>query len=327
VAAAGVGTHGIQRTPLDVVLGRGGFMLRTTRVFRANEFLVVLTLFAATLLTPSPAVAVLGDCSQPASNGAKPAATDCLYILNVAVGLLTCTPECICAPKGSLPTAATDALVCLQVAVNQPVPLDCPCDGTTTTTAPPGTTTTTAPGGSTTTTTATPTTSTTSTTLLQCPVQLEDPAAMSELETENPALLLACGCLDDADATCNGTCPEQAACIPSSGGTECICQPFGCGDYMGAPQCYGFCPEDESCELGFDGCECVPSVNIACGLDGPPTCDGACPTGQFCHQEGQDCACVDVTCGNFAPAPFCLGTCAAGQVCADLGGSCGCAAE
>src|SRR5262245_45487303 len=80
--------------------------------------------------------AALGDCSQPSTNGAKPAATDCLYILNVAVALLTCTPDCICAPKGSLPTSATDALVCLQVATSLPVPLDCPCEVTTTTTLP-----------------------------------------------------------------------------------------------------------------------------------------------------------------------------------------------
>jgi hypothetical protein len=301
-------------------------MLRTTRVFRASVLAIVLALFVFTPMIPKSAFALLGDCSQPASGGAKPAATDCLYILNVAVGLLTCTPECICAPKGDLPAAATDALVCLQVAVNQPVPLACPCDGTTTTTAPPGTTTTTASGGTSTTTTTTPTTSTTSTTLLQCPVQLEDSAEKSELDIENPALLIACGCIDGVDATCSGTCPEQSACV-SGPLTGCVCLSFGCGDYMGAPQCYGLCHEGQSCGLSFDGCECVPSEGVPCGLNGPPTCDGECPTGQFCHQAGTNCECVNVTCGNFGPPSSCQGTCAAGQACADLGGTCGCVAD
>ncbi len=67
-------------------------------------------------------------CAQPVSTGPNPLATDCLFILRAAVGLATCSPECICAPKGSLPTTATDALVCLNVAVGTPgVVLSCPC--------------------------------------------------------------------------------------------------------------------------------------------------------------------------------------------------------
>ena len=66
-------------------------------------------------------------CSQPASTGAAPTATDCLFILKAAVGLATCDPECICAPTGSLPAKASDALLCLNVAVGAPLVLNCPC--------------------------------------------------------------------------------------------------------------------------------------------------------------------------------------------------------
>ncbi len=67
------------------------------------------------------------SCSQPVSFGPSPIASDCLYILNAAVGIVACDPECICAPKGDLPIAATDALVCLTAAVGVPVELDCRC--------------------------------------------------------------------------------------------------------------------------------------------------------------------------------------------------------
>jgi hypothetical protein len=104
-----------------------------------------------TSLVPSPASAALGDCSQPSTNGPNPTATDCLYILQASVALVTCNPECICAPKGSLPVAATDALICIRYSVGQPVVLDCPCasDTTTSTTLGGGgtTTTTTLDGG------------------------------------------------------------------------------------------------------------------------------------------------------------------------------------
>jgi hypothetical protein len=80
------------------------------------------------LLAPSVARAANGDCSQPVSNGAAPVATDCLFILNAAVGLQTCSPECICAPSGELPISASDALACLQKSVGQPITLNCPCE-------------------------------------------------------------------------------------------------------------------------------------------------------------------------------------------------------
>lgn len=90
-------------------------------------------------------------CSQPVSTGAMPVASDCLFILNAAVGLQTC--GCECDPSGDSKTTATDALTCLNVAVGVDLPLACPCGGTTTTTT------------TTTTSTTTTTTSTTTTTM------------------------------------------------------------------------------------------------------------------------------------------------------------------
>lgn len=68
-----------------------------------------------------------GSCSQPKSSGAAPVATDCLFILRAAVGSATCDKPCICQPKGTGPTKASDALLCLFTSVGQPVATDCPC--------------------------------------------------------------------------------------------------------------------------------------------------------------------------------------------------------
>jgi hypothetical protein len=66
-------------------------------------------------------------CAQPLSSGPAPVATDCLYILRVVVGLAICDPACVCAPKGTLPVSATDALICLKKATGQAIALNCPC--------------------------------------------------------------------------------------------------------------------------------------------------------------------------------------------------------
>ena len=102
---------------------------------RLRRWTVAAALVATSMLGTTQALAGQGDCSQPLSNGPAPTATDCLWILNAAVLLQTCTPQCICAPSGELPISATDALVCLQNAVGQPVALQCPCgSGTSTST-------------------------------------------------------------------------------------------------------------------------------------------------------------------------------------------------
>lgn len=91
--------------------------------------IAVATLLIAGLLSPAAVVhAYKGQCSQPVTNGASVTATDCLYVLKVAVGVYTCTPACACAPRGTLPTKASDALLCLRRAVGQAVSLLCPCE-------------------------------------------------------------------------------------------------------------------------------------------------------------------------------------------------------
>jgi hypothetical protein len=92
--------------------------------FRRNLCALAL---AAIVSPTASAIAAKGDCSQPSSTGSAPSASDCLYILKVAVGTLSCTPPCICAPKGTLPTTASDALLCLRHSVGQPAELKCPC--------------------------------------------------------------------------------------------------------------------------------------------------------------------------------------------------------
>ena len=69
----------------------------------------VLGLLLATGLAKT-ASAAQGDCAQPVTTGSLPTASDCLFILRAAVGSAICDPACICAPKGSLPTTATDSL-------------------------------------------------------------------------------------------------------------------------------------------------------------------------------------------------------------------------
>jgi hypothetical protein len=76
----------------------------------------------------TPAFGASGDCSQPVSNGAKPVASDCLFILRTAVGSQTCNPACICDVNGSGGKAtASDALACLKTSVGGNGLLDCTC--------------------------------------------------------------------------------------------------------------------------------------------------------------------------------------------------------
>jgi hypothetical protein len=135
-----------------------------------------ISLLAIFLTLPASAFAAQGDCSQPVTNGVRPTASDCLFILKVAVGSGACEPACVCDTSGESGTTATDALICLKKAVGQTVELACPCPGDTTTTSttnttilPPSTTTTLPPTTTSTTTTlpqtTTTTTSTTTTTI------------------------------------------------------------------------------------------------------------------------------------------------------------------
>jgi hypothetical protein len=84
---------------------------------------------AALVAGATPAAhAAAGSCSQPVSIGEAPVATDCLRILRVAVGTQTCGDNpCICRPRGTSSTRASDALLCLQYSVGQPVTINCNC--------------------------------------------------------------------------------------------------------------------------------------------------------------------------------------------------------
>jgi hypothetical protein len=100
---------------------------RGHRRYHACTFLVVGFLLASFGMPPNQAGAVNGDCIQPSTRGVSPTASDCLFVLRAAVGLVTCEPACICAPRGNLPITAGDALVCLKSVVGQSVSLSCPC--------------------------------------------------------------------------------------------------------------------------------------------------------------------------------------------------------
>ncbi len=98
-------------------------------MIRLQRFTTLAAGFAIALVTaastPNPASAA-GACSQPLSMGARPVATDCLFILRAAVGLNTCTPSCVCRPTGAATITATSALLCLRVSTGQNLPLNCP---------------------------------------------------------------------------------------------------------------------------------------------------------------------------------------------------------
>ena len=64
-------------------------------------------------------------CGFPVSNGAKPAASDALFVLKAAVGSAECD-LCVCDINGSGGVAAGDALTTLKAAVGIQVSYDCP---------------------------------------------------------------------------------------------------------------------------------------------------------------------------------------------------------
>lgn len=107
-----------------------------TSCIRSAALCLVVLVVVATLALVETSYAQDGAgcfCGQPvsgildvASDG--PVATDCLFILNVAIGLQSCDPTCICDldASGATPTS-TDALLCLNAAVGVPDLLECDC--------------------------------------------------------------------------------------------------------------------------------------------------------------------------------------------------------
>ena len=102
-----------------------------TGIYQNTNQAWIVTNFSKNGLTSTTTTTIGGQpkCAQPVSAGSLPVASDCLFILRVAVGNEVCPSGCICAPKGTLPTTATDALLCLKTAVGQSVTLSCPCAG------------------------------------------------------------------------------------------------------------------------------------------------------------------------------------------------------
>ncbi len=121
---------------------RSRFSLARHRTGAALALCAALILGSTLAPLPPASRAALGDCAQPVSDGERATASDCLFILQAAVGQRDCLPECICGVRGTLPPVATDALACLVMAVGGPEALDCPCAVTSSTTTTTSTTTT-----------------------------------------------------------------------------------------------------------------------------------------------------------------------------------------
>ena len=174
----------------------------------ARLFVTSALLAALVAGVPASSPAAKGDCSQPATDGTVPKASDCIYILRAAIGLLSCE-ECVCDANGSASLSAADALMCLKIAVGQNIALKCPdCAPVTTTT------TTTNPPGPTSSTTTSSTSSTTST----LPVSCESDAACASLGLPYRCNLFTGNC----EKPCNGDkdckdfleCNANHYCVP-----------------------------------------------------------------------------------------------------------------
>lgn len=86
-----------------------------SRKVRGSSF-VLWAALAPLLLLAQPAGAANGDCGIPVTSGATPKTGDCLYVLRAAVGQNACA-LCVCDTNGNLMLAASDALLCLKVAL------------------------------------------------------------------------------------------------------------------------------------------------------------------------------------------------------------------
>jgi len=88
-------------------------------VFSTTTSTTVTTTSSTTTFPPPGA-----ECGDPTGDAAI-TATDALFTLNAAVGLLACE-LCVCDVDGSATVSASDALVMLRLAVGQPYELACP---------------------------------------------------------------------------------------------------------------------------------------------------------------------------------------------------------
>src|SRR5690349_11733478 len=95
------------------------------RVGALGRLILPLLVSLLALVAPLRARAAQGDCGQPATNGDSPVATDCLFVLRSGVGSVACE-LCVCDTNDNAAVSASDALLCLRVAVGQPAQLACP---------------------------------------------------------------------------------------------------------------------------------------------------------------------------------------------------------
>lgn len=196
----------------------------------------ILTTLAFLALLSASAVAQAQDCAQPLTTGANPTASDCLFILKAAVGTEVCSPECVCAPSGTLPVKATDALLCLNAAVGTPVPLNCPCEPTTTST----------------------TVSTTTTTITLPPGDIDNDGLEDDVDPCPEEALNRCAGTVATDQTTNRPIRINAGDADVSQGLPCSGQRIDCngdvweGDFGANTRHTTF-----GCNLGGDGCSIV----------------------------------------------------------------------
>ncbi|HYC55534.1 MAG TPA: DUF4215 domain-containing protein [Candidatus Binatia bacterium] len=249
-------------------------------LFRISRrtLLLAATIAALSFAGVHPAAAANGDCSQPVTSGSNPTASDCLYILRTGVGVTECE-LCVCDTNGSLTITATDALICLRVAVNQPVPLNCPDCG----------------GVSTSTSTSTTTSSSTTTVpfcgdgFLDFGEDCDDGDNEDNDGCDAECLLEGGTCVDDADLLCNDTDTWDTL---DDGSTDRI-EFYGCEEWFesGREYTYLFAPEfsenvlvEVFSEFGVDhdvfvllddGLGCQPGNCIASGEDSAEFVAGA----------------------------------------------------
>jgi hypothetical protein len=88
-------------------------------VFSTTTSTTVPTTSSTTTLAPPSS-----ECGDPTADSSI-TATDALFTLNAAVGLLACEP-CVCDIDGSAAVSASDALIILKLAVGQPYETNCP---------------------------------------------------------------------------------------------------------------------------------------------------------------------------------------------------------
>jgi len=105
---------------------------RLARAGRSLKSIVWVVAWLAWMTTVTPTTPALGACGQPQSTGALPTASDALAVLNVSVGIGTCS-LCVCDVDASGQVMATDALIVLRAAIGLSVTLQCGACETSTT--------------------------------------------------------------------------------------------------------------------------------------------------------------------------------------------------